>query len=148
MLPVWPFALACVEKRKRIAAGSKSGTKEDHNTHTEIWWQTKCWVSQTTAECFCGSTVHRTMGYSTLLLLHSLKKYQHARNNNIQRLSTTLRYVANGNIFEDLKFIRVTYQSSEIIVLEMCLQTLTEWLLSNRPTVHRLLNRSFSFAQY
>jgi hypothetical protein len=59
-----------------------------------------------------------------------------------QRLSITLRCLATGNNFEDLKFIRVTSQSTGIIVQETCLllgrQTVTEWIL--RSTVHRLFN--------
>jgi len=58
---------------------------------------------------------------------------------NTQHLSILLCDFANGNNFEDLKFIRVTSQSTEITVLETCLlldrQTLTETTLCN--TVHK-----------
>jgi hypothetical protein len=47
-----------------------------------------------------------------------------------QRLSITLRYLATGNNFEDLTFVRVTSQSPGITVLETRLllgtQTVTE----------------------
>jgi hypothetical protein len=47
-----------------------------------------------------------------------------------QCLYITLRYLAKGNNFEDLKLVRVTAQSTGIIVLEMCLlfgtQTVSE----------------------
>ena len=59
---------------------------------------------------------------------------------NTQHLSIMLCYFANGNNFEDLKFIRVTSQSTGITVLETCLlldrQLVTETTL--RDTVHRL----------
>jgi hypothetical protein len=47
-----------------------------------------------------------------------------------ERSSITLGYSAKGNAFEDLKFIKVTSQSTRIIVLDTCLlsgrQTTTE----------------------
>ena len=62
---------------------------------------------------------------------------------NAQHLSIMLCYFANGNNFEDLKFIRVTSQSTGITVLETCLlldrQTVTETTLCN--TVHRQLTK-------
>jgi hypothetical protein len=39
-----------------------------------------------------------------------------------QRLSFMLHYLATGNNFEDRQFVRATFQSVGIIVLEMCLQ--------------------------
>ena len=38
-----------------------------------------------------------------------------------QRLSIMLRYLATDDNSEDLKFVRITLKSTEIIVLEMCL---------------------------
>jgi hypothetical protein len=59
-----------------------------------------------------------------------------------QRLFITLRYLATGNNFEDLKFVSVISQSTRIIVLETCLllgrQKVTERIL--RSSVHRLLD--------
>jgi len=59
---------------------------------------------------------------------------------NTEHLSVMLCDFANGNNFEDLKFIRVTSQSTGITLLETCLllerQTVTETTLHN--TVHRL----------
>jgi len=59
---------------------------------------------------------------------------------NTQHLLVMLCYCANGNNFEDLKFIRVTSQSTGITVLGTCLlldrQTVTKTTLRN--TVHRL----------
>ena len=50
--------------------------------------------------------------------------------------------MATGNTSEDLRFIRVTSQSTGIIVLETCslvgTKTVTEWILRN--AAHRLFN--------
>jgi hypothetical protein len=62
---------------------------------------------------------------------------------NTQHLSIMLCYFANGNNLEDLKFVRVTSQSTGITVLETCLlldrQTVTETTLLN--TVHRIFTK-------
>ena len=54
----------------------------------------------------------------------------------------TLRYLATDDNSEDLKFVRITSQSTGIIVLEMCLllgwQTVAECIVRN--TVQRLFN--------
>jgi hypothetical protein len=56
-----------------------------------------------------------------------------------QHLSITLYYFANGNNFEDLKFVWVTSQSTGITLLETCIpldrQMVTETTLFN--TVRR-----------
>jgi len=56
-----------------------------------------------------------------------------------QRLSITLRYLDTGNDLADMKFIRVTSQSTGIIMQETCLvlgrQTVPEY--TERNTVHR-----------
>ena len=59
-----------------------------------------------------------------------------------ERLFVTLRYLSTGNNFEDIKFTRVTFQSTGTVVPETCFlhsrQTAIVWILHN--TVYRLFD--------
>jgi hypothetical protein len=135
-----------------MVAGSKSGTNEDHNTHTHIShdrFNTE-WAKRLQSYFSCDSTVHHWMGYwRQLLHWSSCYLYNRCRNTNMreavtnnQRLSIMLRHLTPGNNFEDPKFINVTYQWNGIIVLEMCIllgrQKVSVWILPN--TLQRLFN--------
>jgi len=89
------------------------------------------------------STLHYLTGHSRELSLRSLKKHYHTRRVAFsQHVFITLRYLATGNNVEDLKLLKVTSQSTGIIVLETCLllnrRTATEWIL--RSIVYRPFN--------
>ena len=58
-------------------------------------------------QTFCGWMVYHLLRFSRLLPLQSIKEIR-ARTRHSERLSIMLGYLANGNGFEDLKFIHAT----------------------------------------
>jgi hypothetical protein len=95
------IALPVIKKEKRkLAAGAKSDTNEDHNTHTEILRLSE----PNDYKIFCSWIVHHLMSYSRLLPQQSLKEI-HARSYHSWHLSIILGYLNTGNAIEDLKFI-------------------------------------------
>ena len=77
--------------RKRIAAGSKSGTtNEDHNTQERTHVLSAEWDKRLQNSFLWDSMVHHLMGHSRLLPPQSLKKFQHARRNHSR--SAFIRY--------------------------------------------------------
>jgi hypothetical protein len=83
-------------------------------TH-KISWRTYVEWAEWLLFC-CESTVYHLIGHSRLLPLQSLNKYLPARRTHSQRSSNKLRYLATGNNFEDLKFLRATSQSTGIFL--------------------------------
>jgi hypothetical protein len=74
---------------------------------------------------FFDLTVYQLMGYSRLFTPTIAKKNTNMREAVIhsQRLSITLRYLATGNNFEDLKFIRLLLSQLELL----CRRVFTAW---------------------
>jgi hypothetical protein len=122
--------------------GTKTTTHKQENLVTCLMLG-----EQNDYKMFCSWIIHRLLNYSKLLPLLSLKEILTCQMNLLlsQRSSTTLGYSAKGNASEDLRFIWVTSQSTEIIVRETCLlfcrQTITEWILRSavQQTVLSLL---------
>jgi hypothetical protein len=65
-----------------------------------------------------------------IVTLQSLKELHERSSHSQAALTVTLGYLANGNAFEDMKFINALPQTIGIIVLETCLllgrQTVTQ----------------------
>ena len=104
-----------VARRWTNSRWSKNGTNEGHNTENIM--TALCWVSQTTIIFFlCDLTVHHLTGSSWLLPLQSLR-YINTKEAFVhsQLLSSAQRYFTTRNHSENLKFVRVTSQSTELI---------------------------------